>query len=802
MVLNALTKSYSVYPALWFCGTICGGIICGEYLLDYLFHNCLIYIAIILGLMAIFFLVCLKHLFLPSVLSLIFILGMISICQSLTRFEPNHLIVVGIKKVTSFRGWISETHYRKDGDHQYIFELTAVERDSQWQPASGKILLKQRLLSGKLDYGSIIAIFGCPEMPPLPSNPGEFNYRRYLQMNNIYFQYCLHDELDYKILQGVNGSPWQYYIIQPVRNKIWSILDDHVPSPTVDILKALILGERQDIDRPIMESFQRSGVIHVLAISGLHVGFILLIFLMIFSILNLRYRLKIILTLLFLFVFVALIDFKAPVLRASIMAAIYFLAKLTERRGNALNIVGLAGLLILAFDPKQLFQAGFQFSFVAVGSILYGYPKLSRLLPRLSQYRWASLFNKFIGRPLIVSFTAILGTTPLTWWYYGTFQFGALFINLLIIPAIGLLVILTFILLTVGTLGFGFVDGLGLLLHKFFMGILTIIQFFSSLPMVQIDLPNPPITAILILSMGVILIFKLYNIRRLIYPALLMILVLLICILPDQKDEKMQVTFVNVGQGDGAIIQFPNQAVMVVDAGENNEALNAGQRYMLPLLKYYNINRIKYMVGTHAHSDHIGGISTILKKVRVDTLVLPDYQYENKLYSNMLKTAKNKNIPLLFKKRGDFLYPDTGCRVYILHPFGSYMEKHDQSGHEVNNSSIVMKIQYAETAFLLTGDLEMDAEQCLLNYDSFLRADVLKVGHHGSKTSTSEAFLSLIQPYYSIISVGRFNNFYHPSRRTVQRLIINQAHPFRTDYFGGLVFTSDGKNVKFIHWRN
>jgi competence protein ComEC len=802
MVLNALIKSCSIYPALWFCGIYCGGIIGGWYLLGYLYYDWLIYVAIILGLIAIFFHFRFIHLFLPTILTLIFVLGMISIYHSLTRFEPNHLVVVGTKKVESFRGWISRAHYRKDGNHQYIMELTAVERDSQWQPASGKILLKQRLLSGKLNYGSTIMIFGSPDMPPLPSNPGEFNYRRYLQMNNIYFQFYLNDEQDYMILQDVRGSTWQHYIIQPVRNKIITILNNTVPPPTVDVLKALILGERQDIDRPIMESFQKSGVIHVLAISGLHVGFILLIFLMIFSILNLRYRLKIILTLVFLFIFVVLVDFKVPVLRASIMATIYFLAELTERRGNSMNIIGLAGLLILAFDPKQLFQAGFQFSFVAVGSILYGYPRLSKLLPRPGQYQWASVFNKFIGHPFIVSFAAVLGTTPLTWCYYGTFQLGALFINLLIIPAIGLLLITAFILIVIGALGFGFVDGLGILLHKFFMGILTVIQFFSSLPMVQIDLPNPPFITILILSLAIFLFFKLDNIRRIIYPIFLLLFLILIFAFPNRNNETLQVTFVNVRQGDGAIIQFPNQSVMVVDAGENNPALNAGERYMLPLLEYYNINRIKYMVGTHAHSDHIGGISTILKKVKVDTLVLPDYPDESMLYSNILKTAKNKNIPILFKKRGDFLYPDTGCRVYILHPFGPYLEKHAQSGHEVNNSSIVMKIQYAETAFLLTGDLEMDAEQWLLNYNSFLRADVLKVGHHGSKTSTSEEFISLIQPDYSVISVGRFNNFFHPSRRTVERLIANQAHPFRTDYFGAVFFQSDGKKVEFINWRN
>lgn len=264
---------------------------------------------------------------------------------------------------------------------------------------------------------------------------------------------------------------------------------------------------------------------------------------------------------------------------------------------------------------------------------------------------------------------------------------------------------------------------------------------------------------------------------------------------------KLRVTIVNVGQGDGAIIQFPNQSVMVVDAGENKPGLNAGDRYMLPLLKYYGIDRVKYLVGTHAHSDHIGGISSIVNYIKVDTLVLPNYPYESNLYSNMLITFKDKNIPILFKKRGDFLYPDSSCRIYILHPFGPYLEKHDQSGHEVNNTSIVMKIQYAQTSFLLNGDLEMDAEQHLLNYESFLNADVLKVGHHGSKTSTSEDFLSLVQPEYSIISVGRFNKFFHPSRQTLDRLIVNKAHPLRTDYFGGLVFESDGRDVEFINWR-
>lgn len=800
MILNKLRKSYSNYPALWFCGIYSFGIYCGWYFLDQLNIDWLIYSLIGLFLFTIFFHFFFRQFFIPLVTLLIFIIGSASIYQSLALFGPDDLTVNNVKKIQSFRGWISETHYRKDGNHQYVLELISVEQDLILRSASGKILLKQRRLEGRLNYGNILSITGSPELPSLPSNPGEFNYRRYLQLNDIFFQYQLNDEQDYRLLQGHRGSTWQTYIVQPIREKILAILDKYVPAPTVDILKALILGERQDVDRPILENFQRSGVVHVLAISGLHVGFIMLIFLTFFSLLNLPYRLKIILSLFFLFLFVALVNYKPPVLRASIMVTFYFAAKLTERRGNAMNIIGLAGLLILIFDPRQIFQVGFQFSFAAVGSILYGYPKLSGFLPKVSRFKWANVFNKFIGRPFIVSLTAVLGTTPLTWWYYGSFQLGALLINLMIIPAIGLLVISSFLLLTIGLIGLGFAEGLGTLLHLYFTGILKTIEIFSSLPFVQIDLPNPPILAVLILAAAVFLFFRLERTRRFIYPAILSICISLIFIFPNNND-KLQVTFVNVGQGDGAIIQFPNQSVTVVDAGDYNLHQNAGERYMLPMLKYYRIDRIKYLVGTHAHSDHVGGFLTLLNSVKVDTLVLSGYPYESELLFNIVSTARNKNIPVLFKKRGDFLYPDNRCRTYILHPFGSFLEKKNQSGHEVNNSSIILKIQYAKTSFLLTGDLEKDAEQFLLAYNSFLNADVLKVGHHGSKTSTSNTFISQVQPKYSVISVGRFNKFYHPSRQTVNRLIVNKAHPLRTDRHGGLVFQSDGQNIGLINWR-
>ncbi|MEJ2052508.1 MAG: ComEC/Rec2 family competence protein, partial [Calditrichaceae bacterium] len=558
MIRQRVQEIYRHHPALCFVGIYAGGIyLCWHFLnkiqYEWLFVTAFVFL---LSFILTYFFV--KKLFIPAMLGFIILLGMINIYQSMACFKPDDLVVTGTKNVQSFTGWIAETHFRKDGNHQYVLKLISVKRDSMIQPASGKLLLKQRRLHGRLKYGDILTVFGKPEQPPLPANPGEFNYRRYLQLNGIFFQYYLSKEQDYRILKANKGSAWQRYIIQPLKNNIIRILDDNVPPPAVDVLKALILGERQDVDRPILENFQRTGVIHVLAISGLHVGFILLIFMTVFSLLNFSYRMRIIFSLIFLFIFVALVDFKAPVVRASLMAGLYFSAKLFERRTNALNILGLAGLIILAVDPRQLFQAGFQFSFAAVGGILYGYPKLTAGLPKPSRFRWAPVFNKSIGRPFIVSLAAVLATSPLTLWYYGSLQLGALLVNILIIPSIGLLVISAFVLLAAGAFGLGLSPGLGMLQHSLFTGISETVDFFASLPFVQIELPHPPPAAVAVLSLAVFMFFRLNRFRRFVSPSLLVLIVLLFIWTPEKSDANLRITFTNVGQGDGAVIRFPN----------------------------------------------------------------------------------------------------------------------------------------------------------------------------------------------------------------------------------------------------
>jgi len=724
----------------------------------------------------------------------IFILsGALQIYFSLATFKSNHLILQEYQKAQVLEGWISDAQYRSDGKHRYVLEAEKIIFNSTEKRVCGKILLFQGKSPAILNYGQRIQFYGALQQSPLPGNPGEFNFRKYLQMNKIFFQAVLDEDNFIRMVSPAGNWITRSFLV-PTQQFIRHTIEQNIPTPTAAVVRALVLGERQDIDRSILEQFQRSGIVHVLAISGLHVGFILMVLLLFFGLIGLSYNKRVLFSLLLLFAFVALVNFKAPVLRATLMATLYYAANWSERKVSSLNTIAIAALLILMIDPAQLLLPGFQFSFAAVSGILYGYPRLKTIAAFRIKNR---LIQKWLVQPFVVSLTAVLATTPLTWFYYGTLQTGAVFINVLLIPLIGFFVVLNFIFIIVSALGLGISSGFGQILHLWFSFILKLNGMFASLPFVQIQAPKPGILAILLLIVFIFLIFHLKR-ETVIYTVATLILLVLLQIRPDPK---FRVTFVSVGQGDGAIVEFPNGKVLVLDAGDRNFGFDAGKRYVLPLLKYYGINKIDYLVATHAHSDHFGGMLSVLNSVPVDTIYLSTYSSPNKLYQRFIALIDSLKIPVIHKQRGQEINIGSEYRVYILHPFGPYLHSDNHSGNEVNNSSLVLKIYYGRTSFLFMGDLEQNAEEGLIPFRSLLTSNVFKVGHHGSRTSSSTELLHWVSADYSVVSVGRRNRFYHPSRQTMNRLQMNNARPLRTDHFGAIVFESDGKKVELVNWR-
>lgn len=248
------------------------------------------------------------------------------------------------------------------------------------------------------------------------------------------------------------------------------------------------------------------------------------------------------------------------------------------------------------------------------------------------------------------------------------------------------------------------------------------------------------------------------------------------------EDVLLRVDFLNVGQADCALLST-NGHYMVIDGGNNGDADT-----ILSYLEGQGVEKLDAVVGTHPHEDHIGSLDAIINHFDVDAVYMPKIMHTSKTFEDVLDAVANKGLKIKSPSPGDTI-DFNGLEIEVLGPQREYKD--------FNNNSIVLKVNAGETAFLFTGDAEETAEKDILQADYDLQADVLKVGHHGSSTSSSQAFLQAVKPKYAVISVGVGNSYHHPEEEALQRLQSIGAEIYRTDLQGNIVCTTDGKNIAF-----
>jgi competence protein ComEC len=744
-----------------------------------------------------------KKIFEPLIFFSVIFLSIAMMWQRILWVEENHISFIESNDVNIVYGKIIDIHIRGEGLEEAVLKVDSLNYRGDTQQASGSICLIETKPVFRFEYGQIIQLANPFIKPDLPQNPGAFNYRKFQNLNGVTWLSFVNERTTIK-LSGTKGGNFIFReIVAPVKNYIILQIESYFTGDLQSLLLAMIPGEKKRLGKELKKSFSDIGIIHILAISGLHVSYILFIFLTLFTLLRIPYNYKIIATLLILFFFSAIVNFSAPVIRAALMAFVFYLARLKEIPAKPINSVGFVALVLLAVNPLYLIDAGFQFSFSAVFGILYGYPAIQSFFPtitRRSKIKYA--VHKTIFQPFLVSFSAVLATLPLTWYYFGSIQTGALISNLIVIPLVGLILMLSFIFLFF-TLIPGFPElGLSNLIEFWAEILFDLVHLFNQLPLMKVELQSPGILLTLSIFGLIYLIFNLNKRKyRLIFGMYLLSFIFLYYWENSVSDRLLKVYFASVGQGDGAVLQFPSEDVAVIDAGNFKKRLDSGKRHISPILKHLNIKRIKYLIVSHSHSDHYGGFFHIINHYEVDTLIISKYENPDKQYRSLLSLAKNKNIPISFKERGAQLNVGENARCYVLHPYGRYQSYQSASGKHTNNSSLVLKVVLGETSVLFTGDLEKDAELGLYGYADFLKSNILKVGHHGSKTSTSPTFLNYISPEYAIISVGKKNRYKHPSKLIMSRLLNHNIKTFRTDHSGALAFELDGKNIKRIYWR-
>ncbi len=717
---------------------------------------------------------------------------------SLYRQAATPVALADAERSTALAGRVTERLRKKDGRMSALLETDSIRSGGKWLPARIRIRVNDK--SGRLpDNGQRVWIYKSPERFATNANPGMFNARWYFDLHDIPLRLTLNARDSLRLLK--NEAAPEQSLVEKAREAVSGILNRYLPAQASAIMHALLLGRKQNIDREVIGNFQQTGIIHVLAISGLHVGFIVLFLYTALSLLQIPESVRLPVTVLALALFAAIVEFKAPVMRASLMIVLYMLAKRMRRPVKPLQLLGLAALILLLWNPRELFMPGFQFSFAAVWGLLYGTRKIESLIPRFrGAGRVKRFFNSYVRQPFLASFCAVLATTPLTWYYYGVVQVGAVFFNIAVIPLIGLIVLLGIFLLIAASLPHMPVAGVAAILSFLISGFTSLVAHAAQWPVFQWHVGQAGIWQLILL---LVLTGAVFNAREQRWRLAGMVSLGLLIFphgLLNNAAPQLRVTYLDVGQGDACYIEFPNGQNMLVDAGDANFGFNAGAWYLEPYFKYRGVTRLTYVLITHPHSDHMGGLDYLFDKMRVDTLVLNELRVKSGLYRRLLAKAARHGIAIRHWQRGTRRHIG-GSALYVLHPTDAGEHAVDPHGKEINNSSIVFRLLYGKTAFLFTGDAEIPAERMMTGFGAFLQSDVLKVGHHGSRTSTGDEFLERVNPRLAVISVGRKNKFKHPSAENIRRLSRRGARVLRTDRVGAIMLSSDGRAVQWHRWR-
>ncbi len=706
-----------------------------------------------------------------------------------------------------------------DGRTSVLVNCTALASNDDSAAVDGNALLtilpdrRNNERPRALSYGDLLVFNAVPEEPQDTRNPGEVSYRDYLAINNIFAVLRVTGYANVEVY-GERAPDWFFeHLIVPVRHFVTQTIHATLHGDEANYLAGLLLGDRTDLSQEIRTAFANTGTVHVLAVSGSHVVVIVVAIYSLFGLLRIPRRMKTAATIGAIIYYMFLTGATPSVVRASLMACVVLAGKLFQQRSSVYNNLGVSALLMFLYDPKQLFDVGFQLSFAAVFSMVYFYPKLTLWMHAIPP-SWKYYGALKTGVDLFaVSAAAQIGTIPFTAYYFEKVSLVSFFANLIVVPLAGFNISLGFVgtlFSTVSLWAGSCVNEVNALLAQC---VLASVKTANQVPYAIVHTASFGAADTVLYVCAVALCV---NLARPVFVKRMLLALFFFadCLLLGQSmaspPRLLRVTFFDVGQGDAALVEFPGGASLLVDAGPRTEVLahgtrsvayDAGEKVIVPALRRRGILRPSAVLLTHPHDDHIGGVPFLLRELGTDRMIESPQRSVSALYASYASARSAMSAHRVAP--GDTLLFDPDVRVYILHPSDVDIRNDSTDGYAaLNNSSIVCKVCCGSVSFLLMGDAERIVETGLVRrYGDFLHSTVIKIGHHGSGTSTSEEFLSAVRPLEAVVSVGRFNKFHHPSSVVMRRMSERGITIHRTDREGAVVFETDGTVLRCVQWR-
>ncbi len=643
------------------------------------------------------------------------------------------------------------------------------------------IFILENIRKYSLNYikiGDYISLKGTFDFAGIQKNFNAYDEELIFKVNSIY---CKMYASRFEILEANKFYNNLLSYISSIRLNIFDIYDQILPNEESSILKAMLVGDKQFLEEDTTSIYQDAGIYHILAISGLHIGCLAGILTSIFGKLHRVYGKLLVIFILIFYCIIA--GSGVSTIRATLMYSIMILGNIFYKNDDFLSSICISGIILLAFNPFYLFDIGFLYSFSSVICIATIGSRIVNLYE----------LNKFKST-LVVSFFICLSIKPITAYYFYNLQLYDFFLNIIILPFMSIVVFIGFIATILGSFN--------IYIAEFFIGtvyyILKLFTYLATL-VTKIEFSNiivgrPSFLFMFCFYLALFLIafvlYDKYKIRKRLkfisIGLLIFIFNMFISLLPTNT---LTLTVLDVGQGDSIVGSCPAGDFLIDGGGERYS--NIGQYVVLPYLKSQGINKLEFVFISHEDTDHIKGILEIIGYIQIDSIFLPKTTPKEANFKELIELASLNNIDLYYLDKGDSISLGDDILIEVLYPY----DKDEFYRVGANNNSLVFKLFYDDTSILFTGDIEETVEKFLVSSNSDLKADVLKIGHHGSKSSTTQEFLDAVDPQIALISCKLNNIYNHPSEEVIDRLNNNLTSIYRTDLQNAITLKIKNNNI-------
>lgn len=764
-----------------------------------------------------------KIIFNQKVISILLISSIISNSIILVQNQKYKLLYKDIQEI-NLTGTIISNKEEKEYKDIYCIKVERLNNSKKYK--NTKLLLKVDKKSEKsFKCGNKITIKGKFIEPNGQRNYGGFNYKEYLKTKGIYG--LIDVEKVNKVESNKNNDISNFFnnISLNLRNTIDNMLEKEQAS----ILKGLILGDTSNIEENVYEKFQISNMSHILAVSGMHISYIILGINIILKNKVGKRKTKYVIIMLLIF-YMLICGISPSMVRATIMGIIVTMSGLLYRKSDIWTSISLSLLIILIYNPFLIQNIGLQLSYLGTIGIILLYKNVFEILKSIKLKNNKHQFNKKriiviskIKEILSVTFSVQIIILPIVLYQFNFlgiyFILTSLITSIIVEPIVFLGIISIILYIIINPVGKIFC-----LLLQILIDLLIKISDLSNLPYAKIYIPTPKIWIIVLYYLIIFLsnyIYSIYHKRninltqrrfrnliellkykkrnsRLNYKIFIVFIIISIA-LYKLTPNNLEIYFVDVGQGDCTFIRTPtNRTILIDGGGSRSKEFDVGKKTLLPYILDRGYTKIDYVIISHYDQDHVGGILTIINELKVKNIIIGKQFEDSENYKKFIEIVQLKKINVKVIERGERINIENDLCLDILWPDS----KNKITENALNNNSLVFKLIYKNFSIMFTGDIEKIAEEKILEKidNNLLKSDILKVAHHGSKTSSIQEFIEKVKPKIILIGVGENNMFGHPNKEVLERLKKMSTKIYRTDQNGEITISINSKGkINFIN---